>query len=167
MTLKSTCLKRCPRFHDWPTTIGRTISRKKILTILWRKNRWSTATTIQQPKSGMKKTGMPITSYNRFAVVILWTGKIVNTVTWEIRAEQLQEYGSKNQIKHEKLQNSPTMMMNDKDDGWSFPGRCTKKFCRENLNSDLLILVYEPFQLWMFDQQLRQLNFDSKIEQLS
>jgi hypothetical protein len=30
-----------------------------------------------------------------------------------------------------------------------------------------LILVYEPFQLWMFDQQLRQLNFDSKIEQLS
>jgi hypothetical protein len=80
----------------------------------------------------MKKTGMTITSWIRFAVVIVRTGKIANTVTWEIRAKQQQKHGSKKQIKHEKLQNAPTMMMNDMNDGRSFPGRYTKKICREN-----------------------------------
>jgi hypothetical protein len=94
----------------------------------------------------MKKTGMTITSWIRFAVVILRTGKIANTVTFP-RADQQQKHGRKKQIKHEKLQNAPTMVMNDRNGGGSFPGRCTQKFCRENLNSNLLILVYEPFQL--------------------
>lgn len=49
--------------------------------------------------------------------------------------------------KTRKVTNAPTMMMNDMNDGRSFPGRYTKKICRENLNSNLLILVYEPFQL--------------------
>jgi hypothetical protein len=34
--------------------------------------------------------------------------------------------------KTRKVTNAPTMMMNDMNDGRSFPGRYTKKICREN-----------------------------------
>jgi hypothetical protein len=44
----------------------------------------------------MKKTGMPITSWIRFAVAIQRTGKITNTATGKIRAKQQQQRGSKN-----------------------------------------------------------------------
>jgi hypothetical protein len=94
----------------------------------------------------MKKTGMTITSWTRFAVVILRTGKSERGNVGD-KGRSATETRQKKPDKTRKVTNAPTMVMNDRNDGGSFPGRCTQKFCRENLKSNLLILVYEPFQL--------------------
>ncbi len=97
-----------------------------MLTILRRKNRWSSATTIQQPKGDEEERNADYELGSFCRTTIQRTGKFTNTAT--VRTEQQQEHGSKNRIKHEKLRKNPTMMMNDdRNDGESFPGRCTKK----------------------------------------